>query len=147
MGGRASKQKGNRNEYLARDYFRSLGMLADRVPSSGAAQGFPGDIKVISKDGTSFLVEVKSRTSEFKSVYANFAGKGTTQLRANNEICIIAETYDGLYTKDSMDNVSFTGALPRGIQKIFTMQKWVKGSDILMIKDNNKPFIFIRYLK
>lgn len=150
MGGKASRNKGKVGEYQARDYFRSLGMIADRVPSSGAAQGFPGDIKVIGKDGVSFLVEVKFRKAEFKSIYE------LKQRIRNNPIlvykgditCILADTYEDLYSMSSMYTITSGGSpLPKGFLKLFGMQKWVKGSDVLMIKDNNKPFLFLRYLK
>lgn len=147
MGGRASRNKGKVGEYLARDYFRSLGMIADRVPSSGAAQGFPGDIKVIAKDGSSFLVEVKFRKDEFKSIY-EFFKRPSMHLIIKEKLVVVADSYDGLYWSEAL----FLGSqeyniLPRTANKVLTMQKWVKGSDILMIKNNNKPFLFIRYLK
>jgi Holliday junction resolvase len=64
-----SKKKGTRAEYKVRDLLRSLGYKADRVPCSGAAQGFKGDIKA-SKNGVEYLIEVKCRAEEYKSVYA-----------------------------------------------------------------------------
>lgn len=146
MGGKASRNKGKVGEYQARDYFRSLGMIADRVPSSGAAQGFPGDIKVIGKDGRSFLVEVKFRKNEFKSTYALLLHHDTLYITSENEICIIGKTYTSLYTQEPINALTYGSVLPRNIRKIFTMKQWVKGSDILMIKDNNKQFLFIRYL-
>lgn len=147
MSGRSSKAKGTRAEYLVRDYFRSLGMKADRVPSSGAAQGFPGDVKVYAHDGTSFLVEVKSRQSSFKSVYEMFK-RPFMNLLINEKLVIIADSYDGLYNSNTMFMAfGVYKILPRVANKILTMEQWVKGSDILMIKDNNKPFLFIRYLK
>lgn len=147
MGGRASRNKGKVGEYLARDYFRSLGMLADRVPSSGAAQGFPGDIKVIAKDGSSFLVEVKFRKDEFKSIYEVFK-RPSMHLIVKEKLVVIADSYEGLYGSEALflDALEYN-ILPRTANKVLTMQKWVKGSDILMIKNNNKPFLFIRYLK
>ena len=148
MSGKASRNKGKVGEYRARDYFRSLGMQADRVPSSGAAQGFPGDIKVITQSGSSFLVEVKFRKNEFKSIYTFMLGSTKPLfIKFNDRCCILATSYESLYTVEPLHYLTYLGSPPRTVHKIFNMQQWVKGSDILMIKDNNKPFLFIRYLK
>jgi hypothetical protein len=45
---------------VLRDALRRFGFTADRVPSSGAAQGFKGDIR-FSKDGVTYLAELKAR--------------------------------------------------------------------------------------
>ncbi len=37
-GGRFVREKGKRAEYAVRDYFRSLGFIAERVPNSGNAR-------------------------------------------------------------------------------------------------------------
>lgn len=146
MGGRASRSKGKRGEYLVRDYFRSLGMWAERVPSSGAAQGFPGDVKVIAKDGSSFLVEVKLRQESFKSIYkayldASYAGK--LCLITPKHLVTICDSYDNLYGHTLYECVP---ALKRLLNRLDTLQKVVKGSDILIIKDNNKPLLFLRFI-
>lgn len=151
MGGRASRSKGKRGEYLVRDYFRSLGYTSDRVPSSGAAQGFPGDIKVYDKEGKSFLVEVKSRQESFKTIYEmvdNYSRGLPFRINYRGKLISIAYEFPSV----TLNNVHFFDVLPtypgakRTLDKIFKMQELLKGCEYLVVKDNNKPLLFMRYL-
>lgn len=62
--GKFSRDKGNRGEYLVRDKLREAGFCVDRIPASGAAQGFKGDLR-IKYDNQEILVEVKTRKKDF----------------------------------------------------------------------------------
>ena len=57
------RKKGKRVEYLIRDKFREHGFDCERVPVSGAARGFKGDLNV-----EGYRVEVKARKS-MKNLY------------------------------------------------------------------------------
>lgn len=62
MSGRASKRKGSKIEREFVELHRALGLDAKRVPLSGAAAGWKGDIKVIVR-GREITGEVKARAS------------------------------------------------------------------------------------
>lgn len=60
MGGRKSKQKGNRVERKMVARLIEIGLVAKRVPLSGAAEGWKGDIDIQLSSG-SVRAEVKGR--------------------------------------------------------------------------------------
>jgi Holliday junction resolvase len=69
MGGRASRQKGNRTERAIVRLLQERGFAAERVPLSGAARGrFGGDIS-IPLLGADRRVEVKARGNGFRRLY------------------------------------------------------------------------------
>jgi len=144
--GRANRKRGMRCEYLVRDYFRSLGYSADRVPSSGASQGFKGDVRVIdNKTGESFLVEVKSRQNSFNYIYQlpllHFGNayyvEGAGAVAYSTEFTLIKEP-EAYYRLSPILN-------PKPYIRLLDLKKHLKGCDYLVIKDKNKPLIFIKY--
>lgn len=60
-GGRSPKHKGTRAEREALARFREAGLEARRVPLSGAAPGFPGDLLVRLPGLGEVVAEVKAR--------------------------------------------------------------------------------------
>jgi Holliday junction resolvase len=69
MGGRASRQKGNRTERAIVRLLQETGFAAERVPLSGAARGrFGGDVSVPLL-GIDRRVEVKCRGEGFRELY------------------------------------------------------------------------------
>lgn len=62
MGGRSSKQKGSRRERQVVEKFLGEGIQAQRVPLSGAAAGFKGDVWA-ELAGERLVVEVKARAN------------------------------------------------------------------------------------
>ena len=66
--GKSQRDKGNRNERQLVNIFRAYGIDAKRVPLSGAASGFKGDIIAII-DGQDWRIESKVRGNGFKQIY------------------------------------------------------------------------------
>lgn len=62
--GKASRDKGARNERKIVDLIQQHGVEAKRVPLSGAATGFKGDIQM-----GSWTIECKVRANGFKQIY------------------------------------------------------------------------------
>jgi len=60
-GGRAPRRKGNRVEREVLALMREAGLEARRVPLSGSAPGYPGDLEVEVPGLGRVLVEVKAR--------------------------------------------------------------------------------------
>ncbi len=60
-GGRAPRRKGNRVEREVLALLKEAGLEARRVPLSGSAPGYPGDLEVVVPGLGRVLVEVKAR--------------------------------------------------------------------------------------
>ena len=80
--GTSSKRKGNRAERELVRKLREMGLEAHRVPLSGSAEGYPGDV-VISSGERELIGEVKRRKEGFKELYRWLEGKDILFLRAD----------------------------------------------------------------
>jgi hypothetical protein len=67
MSGRAPRQKGDRLERAVVLLLREHGLDAKRVPLSGSAKGYPGDV-VVTVAGHDHVLECKSRR-DFATLY------------------------------------------------------------------------------
>lgn len=67
MSGRSPKQKGDRLERATVQLLRAHGIDAKRVPLSGSAAGYPGDV-VAKLGGRDLTLECKSRR-DFSTLY------------------------------------------------------------------------------
>ena len=66
----SQRNKGNREERRVVNWIKSItGWSARRVPLSGAAEGFKGDVHIESPTGHRFVIECKVRHSGFKQIY------------------------------------------------------------------------------
>jgi Holliday junction resolvase len=154
--GKASRSKGRKNEYLLRDHLRLVGFTADRVPTSGAAQGFKGDVKA-SRDGKTYLFELKVRANEYQSIYDYYAAN-----ESGGSVFVLTQ-FDpvrdtSIHISDSV--VTIINAVPavdayevdsrkesqRMLKKLVNMRKLLQECDILVIKIDREKFLFIRYL-
>lgn len=155
--GRSSKQKGYRGEILLRDYLRKAGWTSDRVPMSGAVAGLPGDVRG-TKGNLSVLFEMKFRREEFKQVYALYDEHRknaqddvfSVALPGAEKLCLNMSTsldavFDGADYYNLAENHILYPKYKRTFAKMKKMQEWVKESDILVIKNNGKPLLFLRY--
>lgn len=66
--GKAQRDKGARFERECVSTFRAYGLTADRIPLSGAAEGFKGDIRLIDHNETALRVECKKRAAGQKQI-------------------------------------------------------------------------------
>ena len=71
MGGRHSRDKGNREERRLVHYFMDNGIAAQRIPMSGASafEGFSGFDLTVPIFGKKYQVEVKHYGDGFKTLY------------------------------------------------------------------------------
>lgn len=152
MGGKASRDKGKRGEYGLRDYLRDKGFDAHRVPSSGAAQGFKGDV-ASTKDGERYLFEMKCRAAAFGSIYTlwNYSKLACLDIwypEQDIEVSISENVLHVIEKNKSfseLDSKALSVECRRGLRKILSVQQFVKGCDILALKDDRRPTLFIRY--
>lgn len=154
MGGKMSRDKGSRVERALRDVFRSQGFQSDRVPLSGASQGYKGDVR-FTKDDKVYHAEVKARKDSFKNVYGlwseNVLTNDTTTLRYvhGDSLVIISNDVREVLKDGGMFPLSKYlpgyGLFFRTFGKIENMKKLLGGCDVLAIKNDRHPFLFIRY--
>lgn len=147
--GKFSRDKGSRVERLLRDVLRGQGYEADRVPLSGAAQGFKGDVrfsKLGVQNGRQFTAEVKARKASFKSIYDVFNQNTPGEENAYRFVA------DGILVtiSDSFEPTQKGGTfMPRTLDKttrrILNLRRLKGDSDVLVIKDDREPFLFISY--
>lgn len=157
MSGRFSRNKGRRTEYELRDHLRRLGYKADRVPSSGAAQGFKGDIHA-SKEGKTYIFEVKNYADKFNSIYVLYEAA----IRSMKEDVVgfafpfekhvlvslsssLESAIEGPIVYESYKQHKLYEGHKRAFEMLGKMQRLLKESDILVIRTNRKPFLFIIY--
>lgn len=154
MGGKMSRDKGKRGEYMFRDEARRLGYTSERVPLSGAAAGFKGDV-TFAKDGRELKAEIKVRAKSFTSVYSVYdkycsRSGGTsfsfvvdkTLIKMSTSLILVMEP-EGLFT-DVMELPGWKYYI-RTWGKILNLRKLVKDCDLLAIRDDRKPFLFLRF--
>lgn len=85
MGGKASKEKGTREEVAIVNAVRTLdGWFAHRVPLSGAIAGYPGDVILRAPDGRKFRAESKVRAAGFKQIYKWLGDNDLLWIRADH---------------------------------------------------------------
>ena len=83
MSGRAPKQKGDRLERLVVSLLQAHGVDAKRVPLSGSAAGYPGDVSV-QLAGRELTLECKS-LADFKTLYGWLEHRDALVLKADRE--------------------------------------------------------------
>lgn len=142
MSGLYSRSKGRRGEYLLRDELRTHGFEVDRVPLSGASQGFKGDLRVVRGTVTKY-VEVKVRGTGFERIYAELDSHANT-MHVGGELIFVTPYFNLLFYDDIEKH--FKDTTPDAYtKKIAGLKKLLGGCDILAIKADRKPFIFIRF--
>lgn len=82
MGGKASRDKGNRFEREIVAALIGAGLDAYRVPLSGAQRGFNSDV-VIRGTGGNITIEAKSRGNGFGLIYQAIAGNDMVAIKAD----------------------------------------------------------------
>lgn len=154
MSGRMSRNKGKRVEYEVRNYFRMLGYSADRVPSSGAAQGFKGDVRVYNQN-EEFLVEVKARSNNFDKIYQLYFEYVSTekddllQLNVGPHCISVSVSFDSIKQNGGIfrpiEHLSNFKKYKRTYQKLGHMHSFLGQAKILVLKGDRKPLLFVRY--
>lgn len=153
MSGRKSRSKGSRGEYQVRDYFRSLGFESHRVPASGAAEGFKGDV-VLKHSGQTSIAEVKVRKDAYKHIYAMLDNLKSPLFLSYFGCCVIVSyefkdlgVFEAKHWYFKAVRDLKTPQTKKGLDKVLAIKKLVGKSDFLVIKIDYKPLIFIRYIE
>lgn len=147
--GLRSRRKGSRGEYLIRDALRLAGYECDRVPASGAAQGFKGDLRV-RRDGKECTVEVKLRSSGFNRLYKRILPADLGPYIMGVEFGLVRISFNPLdiIFPSSLLTCHSLGAEagPGPWTKFFTRLRTLMGPcAVLAIKDDRRPPVYISF--
>ncbi|RMD47622.1 MAG: hypothetical protein D6834_00535 [Aquificota bacterium] len=88
--GKMQRRKGYRVENEIVNYLKKHGIPAKRVPLSGSADGFKGDILI----DESLKCEVKARKDGFKQIYDWLEGNDYLFLKANRKKVLVVMEID-----------------------------------------------------
>lgn len=75
MGGKRPRQKGDRLEYSLVNILRAHDLEAKRVPLSGSAAGYKGDVICRLPNNQTLVIEAKARATGFKQLYGWLDGE------------------------------------------------------------------------
>lgn len=145
--GKASRDKGKRGEYAVRDALRAAGFQAERVPLSGAfakyeigeGKNYAGDVRA-TRDGREWLFEVKVRKNSFKSIY----DLGFGDFHVADRVVSIWGLPNQVMFFENRETKPFPGTSIT-VRRLFGFRSLLKGADVLVIKDDRKPLLWIRY--
>jgi Holliday junction resolvase len=87
MSGRAPRRKGDRVERAVLADLKAAGLAVKRVPLSGSAAGYPGDLSV-RLGGRDRCVEVKAR-ADFKTLYGWLEDRDALILKADRKAPLV----------------------------------------------------------
>lgn len=157
--GSKSRRKGKRCEYLLRDEVRKIGYTANRVPSSGASQGFKGDV-TYAKGETKGTLELKARKDEYNTIYALYdtfkdsSGKLSLAI-GEGDLVLVSLTPDldtalsnNFVFKPSralQEEPGWVKVFSRTLNKLVNLRKLIGESNVLVIKTDRRPFLYISY--
>jgi hypothetical protein len=145
MSGLKSRRKGMRGEYLVRDAIRKAGFVVDRVPASGASQGFKGDLR-IRYNNEDILVEVKYRKEAFANIYKLFGGEDLDSILVDTDLIITKDPGCAVYgTVKERHGYYFTKFNSRLFAILKGLFRLRGNCDILAIKSNGKPTVYLRW--
>lgn len=146
-----SKKKGYYNEVRLVNHLISLGFQAKRIvvgvdPSHGSV-----DVEAL-LDGTLFTFQVKSRKESFKTVYTLYKilrEKGpVARFCYEGKLIEISDSILPLMQGGGIYVFLKEGLLKqhkRTLNKILKMQEMVGKSQFLVVKDDHKEFLYLRY--
>ncbi len=87
MSGRAPRRKGDRVERAVLAELKGAGLAVKRVPLSGSAAGYPGDLSV-QLGGRERCVEVKAR-ADFKTLHSWLENRDALILKADRKAPLV----------------------------------------------------------
>jgi hypothetical protein len=159
MGGKMSRDKGARGERSLVMHLKLLGYDARRVIRTRAVGGYAGDVvpdvEVLENGAVKYTFESKYRKDAYKSIYELY-----NKLKSNGVYRFqVPQTPTPLYVAIGEDfeevkkahDVHFESLSLNGSQatlahmRITRLQVLLKGAQFLVIRDNGKKPLFIRY--
>lgn len=149
MGGKSSRNKGIRGEWLVRDELIRLGYKATRVPQVGFGSMAKGNDVIAEKDGKCYTFEVKWRENKFKSLYTWFFSynkDSTIRVAYENSLIAISTDFESL--TNSYRDLFFNCDEPSSkyVKRLLKYKKdWIGKADFLVLKSSRNKPLFIKY--
>lgn len=154
---RAARQRGARAEYGLRNYLRMLDWKAERVPCSGASNAMKGDV-IAEKGQRKLTFEVKNHNQRFIKFWAMLDEyrriKGEDLLSVfipyvDNPVCDISTSLEAVFNSTGVyelpNNLGLGPEWDQTLKRLPTLRKMLGGSDILVLHENRKPWLFLRF--
>lgn len=138
--GMLSRRKGARVERELVQKLKTSGYEAQRVPLSGATEYAKGDVEVKFNNEV-LTIEVKARKDGFKKLYAmweRIEDRDGVFFHCGPGGFGLTENLNYVRTRDWGFGYGITPS-----KYYLTMKKLIGSSDILALKANNKPFLFM----
>lgn len=131
-------------------YLANLGYKAERILNQAHTEGLP-DVKAVKGDKT-YTFEVKTYKEAFKSVYdLHFKYRPSKSayvqclLLGDDYYCAITTDFDLLTVKSEWFFAPPSPDDVRAYKRIKALDVQRNQADYLVIKDNNKPRLFLQY--
>lgn len=140
--GKFSRDKGARNERSLVSQLIGAGWQARRVPLSGAMKGYKFDV-VAEKDEVKFNIEVKTRNAAFQWLYTLIAERDVMHFSCGEFYVCLCKNLKDL----EMTNHIYNVLEPNFYKKIRNLYNLNNGADVLAVKDDRKPFLFLGFRK
>jgi len=151
--GKFSRNKGRRSEQQLVLYLARHGYQAERILRQYQAAGQP-DVKA-AKAGIVTTFEMKARKDSFKSIYALY----NSEKDANSVVAFVTHSggtpvamsndFEALLGSDrTFRNLTLfppNSALLKVYNRIVYLNKLRQAADYLVVKDDNKPMLFLRF--
>lgn len=153
MAGSKSRSKGRRGEQQLVLYLTKRGYRAERILQQYQFAGQP-DVKAV-KDGVVLTFESKLRRDSFKSIYrVYYSDRDSDGLlcftMGSGSVCVALSTdFESLLNIDrSFRNLALFPPAKKDVkvyERIVKLNALRQAANYLVIRDNNKPSIFLRY--
>jgi hypothetical protein len=146
-----SRTKGRRGEQELVLYLKTLGYYAERILKQYQEAGQP-DV-IASKNGVSITFENKYRKESYKSIYKLYYnerdGGGALRFHLNGVAVEIANDFKQTLISDKyfidLNKKVIDPKSLRVYQRICKLRELKQSADYLVIKDNGKARLFIKY--
>lgn len=143
MSGRYSRNKGARVERELVHHLNGLGYNAQRIPLSGMMKGYKHDVDV-SLANASWKLEVKAR-KDLSHLFTHDAGILQVFSLPGERVVLVSSSFGWMF-RHHPDSLHKTALTPKQCKQAEGLYKWQDGADILVLKQDRGPFIFVRFM-
>lgn len=152
MGGRHSRNKGARSERALRDELIRHGWQdVRRVPLSGAVKtslAYQDDVVGTAPNGKELRFENKARAAGFDSIYALLPPSVDKLCFADgHELVVLTLDPNKMLESASFPDITtFDPKVQKALRSVVKKcRDWIGNAEVLSLKQDRRPFIYIRY--
>lgn len=151
--GMMSRRKGRKGEQQLVLYLANRGWQAERILNQAHTAGLP-DVKAY-RNQQSYTFELKLRKDSFKSIYDLYFSEKDEEgclnfvLNSGGIGVAVSRNWESLLSLDVyLRNLTLQPPLPKQLQaynRLVRLEELGRHADFLVLRDNRKPMLFIRY--